>query len=81
MDEKTIYTNININSTVRLIGYILLFVAFYLFLLRIDMYLKTQSVVDCAKTSQYQQTLKDGVKVNYPIANVYNDCLKKVGVK
>lgn len=63
----------------RAIGFILLFVAFYLVLTRVDLFLKYKAMDDCAKISVYEST-GEGAKTSYPIPDVYNQCLKQKGL-
>lgn len=57
---------------------ILGFVALFLALQRVDAFLRIKAVDECAKNSRYEET-RDGVKVWYPVPEVYKNCLKDKG--
>lgn len=64
----------------KFIGYIILFVAFYFALTRVDTYLRYKAIDDCAKVSRYETSDKNA-KVSYPITDMYNTCLAEKGIK
>ena len=64
---------------VILIGMVLLFVAFYLSIKRVDVFLKDSAITSCAQQSRFDR--KDGNNIiSYPIDNFYKECLKQKGI-
>jgi len=62
-------------------GVILLFVAFYLTLLRVDAYLQNSAIDACASFSKFEKTDKgQSAVISYPIKDVYQECLIKKGL-
>ncbi|GIV44981.1 MAG: hypothetical protein KatS3mg035_2104 [Bacteroidia bacterium] len=59
---------------------LLLFVAFYLGLMRVDAYLRNRAVDECGKISKFEKkdTTQSAI-ISYPVADVYQDCLKRKG--
>lgn len=70
---------IKLQEIIKVIGFILLFVAFYMGLVRVDAYLKAQAINDCGKISKYERQGK-GETASYPVLEVYNSCLKDKGI-
>lgn len=60
---------------------VLSFVAFFLFLTRMDMTLRISAIEQCGKLSYSQQNLDGKSIVKYPLADFYTKCLDKAGVK
>ena len=64
---------------VLFVAVILLFVAFYLGLTRVDTFLKDNAIDNCALSARFER--KDGTgTVTYPIDSFYKDCLKQKGI-
>lgn len=60
---------------------ILLFVGFYLTLMRVDTYLRNLAIDQCAALSQYEKNDKaQSAIISYPIQDVYENCLKRKGI-
>lgn len=62
------------------IAMLLLFAAFYLVLMRVDVYLRNSAVDACGRISKFEK--KDNSQnavIVYPVADVYQDCLKRKG--
>jgi len=77
MDSKD---KLNIQTVIKVIGYIVLFFAFYLVLMRVDTYLRQKAIDDCAKISRYETSEKTA-SFSYPVLDIYNKCLVDKGVK
>ncbi len=68
-----------IHLAVTFIGYFLLFLGFYLALMRIDTFLRLRAFDDCGKLSRYETTEKTA-HFSYPVLDIYNSCLKDKGI-
>lgn len=58
---------------------ILLFVAFYLSLMRVDRYLHDRAIDACAEAARFNRQ-EGSANVSYPIDSFYKDCLLKKGL-
>ncbi len=68
-----------IPQIIRVVGFALLFAAFYLLLQRIDVYLQTQAVKECGQTSRFIQEIPaQNARAEYPVADVYEACLRRI---
>ncbi|HVZ58301.1 MAG TPA: hypothetical protein VG935_00905 [Patescibacteria group bacterium] len=66
---------------VAVLAVILLFVAYYLGLKRVDTYLHNGAIDACAAASSYQKNDKaQNAVITYPIQDVYQNCLKQKGI-
>lgn len=54
-------------------------VALFLVLQRVDSFLKLKAIGDCGQSSNYQVKDQSGALVSYPVAGVYEKCLKEKG--
>lgn len=72
----------NIGSNlVRIIGYILFFAAFFLLLMRVDVFLKNQAIDECGRIATYERNIaSENAKVSYPVTDRFEDCLLKKGI-
>lgn len=52
----------------------------FMFLGKIDSYLRIKAIDECGKISKYEITAADGSHVSYPINDVYKSCLKDKGI-
>lgn len=60
---------------------ILLFVGFYLTLMRVDTYLRNSAIDHCAALSTYEKNDKaQSAIISYPIQDVYENCLTRKGI-
>lgn len=73
----------NTGSKLNIFGFIILAAAFlagvFLSLNRVDSFLKLKAMGDCALASRYEDTPKEGVKVSYPVEEMYKNCLREKG--
>ncbi len=59
---------------------VLIAVALYFAVTRVDRYLKIKAIDDCEKTSRYQTVDKqNGATTWFPVTDVYKNCLKTKG--
>lgn len=58
---------------------VLIFIAFYLTLSRVDSFIRNQAIDECAKFGRQEQ-VTDGLKVSYPLADIYETCLERKGI-
>ncbi len=58
---------------------VLLAVALWLGLQKVNTFLKLKAMGDCALSSQYQTKDVNGAIVSYPVKQVYEQCLKEKG--
>lgn len=69
------------NSILPFVGQLILAVTLvvvsFLFLGKIDKFLKLTAIGDCGKISSYETTDESGAKVIYPVKQVYESCLKE----
>ncbi len=62
------------------IAMLLLFAAFYLGLMRVDVYLRNSAVDECGRMSKFEKRdNSQNAIISYPVADVYQDCLKRKG--
>ena len=62
-----------------IVGVILVFVAFYLSLIRVDTFLRNSAIDNCALSARFER--KDGsATVVYPIDSFYKACLKQKNI-
>lgn len=63
------------------VAIVVLFIAFYMGLTRVDTYLRNSAVDACAKQSNFtKHDKKQSADISYPIQDVYQACLKKKGL-
>ncbi|MDO8497528.1 MAG: hypothetical protein Q7S61_03210 [bacterium] len=73
-------TNITKIITTSILG-VAFVLAVWLGVSRVDQYLKQNAVDECAKVSRYEKTITaENVKLYYPLADVYKNCLKDKGI-
>lgn len=73
-------TNIG-DKIVKIIGFILLFIAFILVLLRADNLIRNQAIDGCAQAYRYEQPINNGnANVSYPMTELYERCLEQKGI-
>lgn len=66
---------------VILMAIVLLFVGFYLTLMRVDTYLRNSAIDQCAAQSKFEKNDKaQSAVIAYPIQDVYENCLKRKGI-
>lgn len=64
---------------VLFLAVILVFIAFYLVLMRVDNYLKYSAIDGCARSARFERREGNGI-ISYPIDAFYKDCLAKKGI-
>ena len=69
-----------IEAAIKFIGLVLLFIAVYLTLSKVESYLRYKAIDDCGKISKYV-TVDGKNTISYPIADVYNSCLEDKNLK
>lgn len=66
----------------KLINYILFITAFLMLFWLLNVFVKNQAIDGCSKNAVYTQQLpNENASVSYPIADLYNKCLKDKGIK
>lgn len=57
---------------------ILGFAAAFLFLQRVDRYLKIKAVDECAAVARFEKTVvEENARVTYPLEDIYRQCLTR----
>lgn len=66
-------------TAIFFLGIILLFVAFYLVLIRVDSFIRNNAIDNCALAARFER--KDGTGVvSYPIDTFYKSCLQQKSI-
>lgn len=82
MDNQLTYPRPAASTVNTIIIGIVVLLGVFLMMLRVDRYIKVKAIDECAKISKYEKTVTaENAKVSYPLADVYQSCLKDKGIK
>ena len=82
MDNQMTYPHPSPSTVNTIIIGVIVLLGLFLVMLRFDRYLKIKAIDDCARISKYEKNVtEENAKVTYPLADVYQSCLKDKGIK
>lgn len=70
------------NPIFKVIDYVLIVAAIVVFAILANTYIRNQAIDGCAQSYRYSQSLTNGnANVEYPMTELYKQCLKDKGIK